>query len=470
MGTVGVGVGEIVGLQNRGQGRGQLSYLREGLFQAEETLVQVRPIAVVATMAEEGGEEGVMELRRGHYTTRQAFSFKGGRFVSLLKPDMVMVEDGDRTEATWQISLDHLKERLGLLGDEVRVIAGGGRGKELEVPLDPTASVLEAGGVRMELFSEEETEIVSCEPCRRVNDRSEMRRADMRHHVAGHAFLSDLPVSICGFCGLDVGCTLVVKEDKLLSTCSLKLANFNYSKHEGARKKALQDRLGLETEVVVAAATSEALRRSKPKPTVQNIPVPCPVDACGKTIWKHNIIPHLLENDHTLPVSGRAQPWRRRGRAVLGELHQLISLEKRGGKPYDLREDTLAQVEGKLAEVRNLLKAEGNKQGVRLSFCLEEVVWESKAALAKYHSTRGEHKERNSKPRGNGKGAGRGGVEQGGAGAAAAVQAEEGGEEEEEEEEEDEAEGEDQGEGRAGTLCGKRRSDGPEAGSASKRR
>jgi hypothetical protein len=91
--------------------------------------------------------------------------------VSLLKPDMVMVEDGDRTEATWQISLDHLKERLGLLGDEVRVIAGGGRGKELEVPLDPTASVLEAGGVRMELFSEEETEIVSCEPAMPPGER-----------------------------------------------------------------------------------------------------------------------------------------------------------------------------------------------------------------------------------------------------------------------------------------------------------
>ena len=86
MGTVGVGVGEIVGLQNREQGRGQLPYLREGLIQAAETTVEVRPIAVVATMAEEGGEEVVMELQRGIYTTKQAFSFKGGRFVSLHKP------------------------------------------------------------------------------------------------------------------------------------------------------------------------------------------------------------------------------------------------------------------------------------------------------------------------------------------------------------------------------------------------
>jgi hypothetical protein len=96
--------------------------------------------------------------------------------------------------------------------------------------------VLEAGSVRMELFSEEETATVSCEPCRKMNDLSEMKRADMRHHVAGHAFLSALPASICGFCGLDVGCTLVVKGDKLHSSCSLKLAYFNYSKHEGARE------------------------------------------------------------------------------------------------------------------------------------------------------------------------------------------------------------------------------------------
>jgi len=302
----------------------------------------------------------------------------------------------------------------------------------------------------------------------------------MRHHAAGHAFLSDLPVSLCGFCGLDVGCSLVVtEENKLLATCSLKLAGFSYSTLEGTRRAALEKRLKLEADAEVAAATSLGLRRSKPRPTVQNIPIPCPVDACKDTIWKHNIIPHLRQHDHAVPVSGRGQEWRRRGRAVLGELHKLISLGKRGGKSYDLREDTLVQVEEKLAEVRALLKGEGNKQGVRLSFCLEEVVWESKVALAKYHSTRGEFKERNSKPRGNGKGAGKGGAEQGGAGAAAAVQVEEDGEEEEEEEEEEEVEaegedqredqgeeeeGEDEGEGR------KRRSRGRQAGPANKRR
>lgn len=57
---------------------------------------------------------------------------------------------------------------------------------------------------------EEKTSTVSCEACRRVGDRLEMKRPDMRHHAAGHAFLSDLPVSLCGFCGLDVGCSLVL--------------------------------------------------------------------------------------------------------------------------------------------------------------------------------------------------------------------------------------------------------------------
>lgn len=54
----------------------------------------------------------------------------------------------------------------------MRVVAGGGKGMELGVPLDPSAAVLEAGSVRMELFSEEETATVSCEPCRRMNDQS----------------------------------------------------------------------------------------------------------------------------------------------------------------------------------------------------------------------------------------------------------------------------------------------------------
>jgi len=47
------------------------------------------------------------------------------------------------------------------------------------------------------------------------------------------------------------------------------------------------------------------------------------------------------------------------------ELHKLISLENWGGKPYDLGEETLTQVEGMLAEARTVLTAKSNKQGER---------------------------------------------------------------------------------------------------------
>lgn len=50
-GALGVGVGEIVGLQNKEQGRGRLSFLREDLFLAADTTVQVRPIQVAAVAA-----------------------------------------------------------------------------------------------------------------------------------------------------------------------------------------------------------------------------------------------------------------------------------------------------------------------------------------------------------------------------------------------------------------------------------
>lgn len=55
---------------------------------------------------------------------------------------------------------------------------------------------------------------MSCKPCRGSLDLSEMTQKNMRHHIAGHAFLSDVPMSICGFCGVgiaEMGCSLVVK-------------------------------------------------------------------------------------------------------------------------------------------------------------------------------------------------------------------------------------------------------------------
>jgi len=43
------------------------------------------------------GEDGVVELERGHYTSKQAFLFKGGHFMSLLKPEMVVIEGENST-------------------------------------------------------------------------------------------------------------------------------------------------------------------------------------------------------------------------------------------------------------------------------------------------------------------------------------------------------------------------------------
>ncbi|GAB5035720.1 Hypothetical protein NocV09_02900280, partial [Nannochloropsis oceanica] len=79
-----------------------------------------------------------------------------------------------------------------------------------------------------------------------------------------------------------------------------------------------------------------------------------------------------LETLDAPPVPCRGQEWRRRRRPVVVELHKLISLENWGGKPYDLGEETLTQVEGMLAEARTVLTAESNKQGVR---CLSAWRW-----------------------------------------------------------------------------------------------
>ena len=106
-GALGVGVGEIVGLQNKEQGRGRLPFLREDLFLAADTTVQVRPIQVAAVAAaEEEGEDGavaVLELRLEEYTTREPFTFQGGRLVGLLKPEVVQKQDGGRTQHFYQI-------------------------------------------------------------------------------------------------------------------------------------------------------------------------------------------------------------------------------------------------------------------------------------------------------------------------------------------------------------------------------
>jgi hypothetical protein len=184
-------------------------------------------------------------------------------------------------------------------------------------------------------------------------------------------------------------------------------------------------------------------------------------------IWKLNLIPHLLDGEHPLPLSGRAQRWQRRGRAVLKELQV-----QRAAKTYALGEDVLQEVAKKLDEVRDLLAVEGGDLSATISFCLEEVVRESQPALSKFYITRGAYKPRGKrkdkgKKKGEGKNKGKGeGEEEGGGdddgGGGAAVALDEGSEDEEE------VEGEGERGAAGGQSNGKRPADGEGVDSASK--
>jgi hypothetical protein len=150
-----------------------------------------------------------------------------------------------------------------------------------------------------------------------------------------------------------------------------------------------------ESEVAAATKLRLGLGGSKAgKAVVRNIPIPCPMPGCNSVIWKLNLIPHLLEGDHPLPMPGRAQHWLRRGRAVLKELQEVLTTSQRAHKTYALGEGVLQQVATKLEEVRDLLNMVGRDVSITVSFCLEEVVRESQPALAKHHATRGPFKER----------------------------------------------------------------------------
>jgi len=155
---------------------------------------------------------------------------------------------------------------------------------------------------------------------------------------------------------------------------------------------------------------------------------------------------------------------------VLKELQVLLTSSRRAPKTCALGEEALKEAAGKLEEVRDLLAMGGPELSITVSFCLEEVVRESQAALSKYYVTRGPHKERGERKdkgekKGKGKGKGGGGGDDSGAAAAAEVEGSddsEGSEGEEEEEREGERDG-------AGDQSkGKRRADGEGVGSADK--
>jgi hypothetical protein len=188
------------------------------------------------------------------------------------------------------------------------------------LPVERQASVAQAGTVDVLLGKEKDMKIVRCEPCLRGSNCSEMERADLRLHAAGHLFLPSLssPKSLCGFCGLELAqsrCSVEVKDGKLLSTCSFKLARLKYRLYAQEREGELRRRLALEGGLAVAAATKVGLGlggSKAGKAVVRNIPIPCPMPGCSSVIWKLNLIPHLLDGEHPLPLSGRAQRWRSR--------------------------------------------------------------------------------------------------------------------------------------------------------------
>ena len=179
-----------------------MPFLREDLFLATDTTVQVRPIEVATvTAAGEEGEEGavaVLELRPEEYTTREPFTFRGGRLVGLLKPQVVQKVCGGRTQHIYQIDTSHVRERLALLAEEVRLLGINGLHALEGLPVEPKASVAQAGTVEVLLGRERDMKIVRCEASVRGNSSSQMERADMRLHAAGHLFLpsSSTPKSL----------------------------------------------------------------------------------------------------------------------------------------------------------------------------------------------------------------------------------------------------------------------------------
>ena len=496
---MGVGVAEITSLQNKGVGKGLLASMPEPAFAAAETVVEVRLLKLVRAE----GAEGVLELLRGHYITEKPLQLKGGQFIALLKPEVVvkevLVEEGGaeherqtKKTAVMEIDMQHLEERANLFAEEaegrLRAVRDGGR----LLPKVEAVRLL-PDDVTRELVVREEKDlaVVTCLPCQKVRQCTEMKRGAMRYHAAGHLLLSQKPISGCGFCGVDLvegGCVVEVTDGALFSNCYYQLSSFKYQRKHQEREEALAARLAV-SEQDWAAATRDALKGKGAQ--VLNFPIKCPVQACGALIWKYNLIPHLLDTTkgvHPVPGGARCQAWRQRGKGLLLQLHGLISSSSsrvHGQRARGLKPAVVEEVADLLGEVRGFLGEQPKKEdGLRLAFCLEEIVAESKAAISSYHSQMGSIDSRKSASKTK-KGGGRGSsTGEGTAGQACSAAAGDGdggasGEEEEEEEEEEgeeeeiedeEEEGEDEGEGRAGTSRGKRRSDGPEPGPASKRR
>jgi hypothetical protein len=198
-------------------------------------VVEVRLLKVVGAV----GMEGVLKLRRGQYITEKPLQFKGGHCIGKLKPDVVMEEvvvansDAEHEQQThktavMQIDVAHLQERANLFAQELEGRLHGE--KEWASYLhkaDALRLLPEDVTWKVVVKKEKDESVLPCLLCSKNTEKSEMSRACMRLHVAGHLLLSQRPVSGCGFCGVDLvegGCFSEVKGGGISSNCSYQLS------------------------------------------------------------------------------------------------------------------------------------------------------------------------------------------------------------------------------------------------------
>ena len=101
-------------------------------------------------------------------------------------------------------------------------------------------------------------------------------------------------------------------------------------------------------------------------------------------------------------IDSRQISWRIQGKDLLLKLHNLMCSPASPvrGRSQDLTPEAVEEAARLLGQVRKILRDQTNKEdGLRLAFCLEEIVSESKSAISNYHSKKGPHVPRKSVPR-----------------------------------------------------------------------
>ena len=101
-----------------------------------------------------------------------------------------------------------------------------------------------------------------------------------------------------------------------------------------------------------------------------------------------------------------------------------------------MKPEAVEEAAGLLGEVRGILRDQPNMEdGLRVAFCLEEIVSESKSAISYYHSKKGPHVNRKSAPKRGSSSTDEGTADRTSSAAAGGGDAGESGEEDEEEDE-----------------------------------